>query len=859
MKTNHTLRGTRDFGGADQLPTAEVGRGEHGRPSYALEGHEDEVYHELRLPVRGTEPEYCALLDQSWTFNRAMRWTNAANGTLVAHEIPGDLPLTGEHRVSDWFSDPVNRIEHVGTALCFAKTAARQREAVVLPGLQTNLAQHPRLTVEVTEATAAWQVCVLVKGRSGPPLVASAWRDGAGRVELDLISAWHAKGYAIRFAELHIALGLWTATPEAQARLAFTAILPGQAAIVPCLPVIRAAAAATLPVSAVVSGARPARLTATISTRSVELTECGGVWTGTFAGLPPGDYTCEFRAPDNAALRARQSARVTDGNYFSYDAEPRSLVRAGRMLGPLSGSYQGLVYKTGVSTSGERMVNGRAAPSAEPERWHYWEALTEAELEERCAYLETCGWDLLHLCQGWGLWEKLDAGGHLAPHGAEQLALLLRVAGRHGLALLQALSHYPYGSTFTPVLRQYLETGFQDGDWTNPDSAFTSRFHQYLREYTTIFRDETALFALSTSGEGDIAAGPARVNDTYRYVTSLDPNHIFLAEPIHRLHRLPHEHRAQWAVHGGATRFTMGCRTDIAWEPQLAGSRMYWIGEALPPEIDLGVEFKFLAMGDYFMGEGSWPCPQRYARFMGHDDTWAATERYRRRVRDSLYLGLVHRCPILLTWEEQFTENERVVLREVRDLIDWSQSFQEAPVAIRVDSPNVGGGSWGSEGRAVLGQYEDFFSALPLMTRYLTPEQSAPAGLPVLDARQPYSAPALPDELLAASPLRVSPGYRASYLWAADRRTLLAYVCNRTHHECLHKRRDLSGNWHRLPQPAPCDLTLRNLPAGLECRIYSLNDKGCARKLTLNGKTHVRLGVSTDDYLLCATPPGDPK
>lgn len=39
---------------------------------------------------------------------------------------------------------------------------------------------------------------------------------------------------------------------------------------------------------------------------------------------------------------------------------------------------------------------------------------------------------------------------------------------------------------------------------------------------------------------------------------------------------------------------------------------------ALRPELDLGVEFKFLQLANTVMGEGSWPCPHRYTRFMGH-------------------------------------------------------------------------------------------------------------------------------------------------------------------------------------------------------------------------------------------------
>jgi hypothetical protein len=831
------------------------------RPRFALEGHEDEIYHELRVGARATEPDYCAFLDQSWTFNRAMCWVTGPAETLLSYEAGGNLALTGEQRVADWFSDPANPLTHTGATLRFEKTAARQRDAVVLPGFQTNLDQHPTLHVTVSEANAAWQVCVLVKGRSGPPLLASDWLAGPDSVTLDLAAAWAAKGNAIRFAELHIALGVWSDRPATSATLTFTADLPGQAALIPCLPVIRTVGK-PVPVAAVVvaadgslPGAEQIQVAATVAGRSVPLQREGNVWRGEIAGLPVGEYSVALQATGAVAATASLALHVTDGQFLGYDAERKTLTRAGKTVGPVSGSYQGMVFARDPGTPCEALVQGQAAweawHQAEPEgeHWHYWEALTEAELDERFAYLQHCGWDILHICQGWGVWEKLDAGGHLAPHGAEQLALILRVAGRHGLALLQALSHYPYGSKFTPVLRQYLEAGYEDSDWTHLETPFTALFQQYLREYATLFRDETALFAMSTSGEGDIAAGPARVNDTYRFMREHMPKHVFLAEPIHRLHRLPEEQRAQWAVHGWSEGFAAGCRKDVAWEPQLAGSRMYWIGEALRPEIDLGVEFKFLQLGDYFMGEGSWPCPHRYARFMGHKDAWAGTERYRRRVRDSLYLGLVHRNPVLLTWDEQYTEDERIVLRQVREAIDWTQPFQQAPVGIRVDSPNVGSGPWGAEGRAVLGRYEEFFSALPLMTRYLTPEQFAPEGMPVLDARQPYAEPLLSAAFLASGPLQVSPDYRASYLWSADRRTLLAYVYNGTHHERLEGRPDLSGNWHRLPQAAACGIGLRNLPeAPLRCRLYSLAEKRIVRELVLSGGASVDLGVSTDDY-----------
>ena len=178
------------------------------RPCFALEGHEDEVYHEQSLPGRATEPEYCAFLGQSWTFNRAMRWATTPNATVLPYEAGGMLALTGEERISDWFSDPANPLRHTGTELSLEKRSARQREVAALPGLQIDLDRHPTLNIIVSATTAMWQVCVLVKGRSGPPLAASDWRGTPGEVTLDLATAWQARGYTLRFAELHIAIGL---------------------------------------------------------------------------------------------------------------------------------------------------------------------------------------------------------------------------------------------------------------------------------------------------------------------------------------------------------------------------------------------------------------------------------------------------------------------------------------------------------------------------------------------------------------------------------------------------------------------------------------------------------------------------
>lgn len=824
------------------------------RPRYVLENHEDEVYHELRLDERATEPEYYAFLDRSWVFNRAMRWLDAPGDTLVCYSAGGDLPLTGGACVSEWFSDPVNRTEHVDDRYTrFVRYSARRRDCAVLPGLQFNVEQHPTVRLEVMDATTDWQFCVLVKGRSGPPLMAGPWGNGPGTLEFDLRAALRGRGYGscLHFAELFFVVGLWSPDPSSEDAVRFRLWLEGAPALLPCLPVIRARATAEregVPLSALIldeAGGRPGRTDVELIAQSGEascaLREEEGLWSGRLPPLPAGEHTVRLRARGSISAETDLSVRITDGEFLGYDAGVHLLTRDGVPTGPLSGSFQGLAYARQVGQPDESLVQGQAAfdawDRAQPpgEHWHYWEALTERELDERFGFLRVNGWHLLHLCQHWGLWKKLDAGGRIGPHGAEQVALYYRVAARHGLSVIQALSHYPYGGDYTPPYRRYLEAGFQPDDWRDIERPFTERFHGYLGDYITLFREETAVAFLTASGEGDRTAGPARVNATIRFLQERDPHHLFLSEPIGRMDRLPHEHCA-------------------GWEQPLFGSRLYWIGETFEPEVDLGIEFKLMRMGPVFMAEGSWPCPHLYAEFTGKPRTWCGTEEYRLRVRDSLYLGLVHRIPILLTWEEQLTEDEHRLLDLIRRQVDWSQTFMEAPVALRVDETCV------RKRRAVLHQYEDVFSALPLTTRYLSPDEPVPEGTSfVIDAREAFVPPAfatdgapIPDSVRHGMPLRIAPGFRASYTWSQDRRTLLAYVYNCTAHlECEYV---LGGRFHRLPRPARLHIALQHLPEmRLRARIYDLAAKTLVCEETFSGELRFDGGWTAADFFVLVT------
>jgi len=888
--TSQTPEDVPGIGSAQQAPqgVADVGsgvpasRGIRGpaaaeRPEYALESHEDEVYHELRLPELATEPEYCAFLDQTWVFNRAMQWHRAPGDTLICTCAGDDLWLTGQREASRWFSDPRNGLELVGDDTTrFVRRSPRHRDCAVLPAFQFHLGQHPVAALTVSAATADWQLCILIKGRAGPPLIASPWRCGPGSCELNIRQVLQQRGFDLHYAEVHFALGLWSDTPGPEDSIDFSLRLRAAPAIVSCLPVVRhvESARSGVPVSAMVldpAGGRVGRdavsVTARVGEISVPMAEEGGTWSALLPAPGPGDHL--VRLACEGAIRAHTdlSVRITAGGFLRYDQTRHLMTRDGTPLGPLSGSYQGLAYVRDVGGETEAPVHGQDAFStwdrARPpgEHWHYWESLTSAELDERFAYLARNGWRLLHLCQHWGLWKRLDAGGHLAPHAAEQLALYYRAAARHGLSVAQALSHYPYGSRHTPPWQSYVDAGYDDGDWQSAESAFTEAFHRYLEEFSQVFRAETAIAYLTASGEGDIAAGPERVNDTCRLMRQHAPELLFLSEPVHRMERLPDAHTRGWLMPAWIEPLVSEKCAErwrqMAWDQPLFGSRLYWIGTDFEPELDLGIEYKLMRLSPVFAGEGSWPNPHRYADFTHKPGTWCGSPEYRLRVRDSLYLGLVHAIPMLLTWEEQLTEDEHQLLDVIRSQVDWSLPFQPAPVAIRVDDGHV------RERRDVLRQCEELFSALPLATCYVTGDEPVPTGTEqVLDARIQLQMPAwaadrssIPDTLRARMPLSISPGYRATYLWSRDRRVLLAYVYNCADHDRIDHRVSLGGCFHRHPRPTELCVGLHHFPTeSAVARVYDLGRRACVLEEEFSEAHTVDLGHTESDLFVLVAP-----
>jgi len=726
--------------------------------------------------VRGGVKQPYHGMREAWVFNRAMVWLDekaGLDGAVVCYSSQSPLLLTGRRQVSRWYAGRANELSNADDEFTrfVKKDPKRQVDHVSLPPFQFHLEQHPIAELQVRQATHPWQFLIVVKGRSGPPLFASPWREGPGRLAVDARALYRRKGYRHHFAELHFCVATWTKDPKERAAVVFRLRLNGRPAIVPSLPAIRTAERAKrqgVPIYAVVLDEKAQRLgkgtvevTASIGKTAVRLSENGsGVWKGIVRGLPVGEHKATLSAGWKRAGRAPAVStldiHITDGQFVGYDPKLRLLTKRGKPIGPITGSYRGQVMFKGIGAPGESPLHGRkeweaahATPGKPDYGFHWWESLTERELDADYAYLARCGWSVVHLCQGWLWWERLDCGGRIAPHGAEQLACVLAAARRHGLHVHFALSHYPLGQKSAPYA-QYLEAGYRRGDYANPSSKFYQMFISYLRHFATLFRDETALSGLTAAGEGDPSCGKTFVNAVHDFVQTRDRNHLFLCEPHHRMSRDPNYYR------------------KAGWRPLLGGMRTYFIDRQ--PAEAIAVQFKLAALGHVFMAEGL---------YWGYMGAASRTARYRERVRETFYTGLAYRSPIMMSWEERVVEDERLVFEQVRRAIDWSEPFQRPRLAIRIGPRSMAGA-----GRRTLCRYEAALSRIPLEHAYVWENDPvSPGTLHTIEARQPFSEPAflsdggkLPDALRSEMPLRLPEGFAANYSWSQDRRTLLAFI-----------------------------------------------------------------------------------
>ncbi len=831
------------------------------RPKYVWENREDTIYHEMWYPDTNKvhAPEIQAIMRGPWVFNRAMKWIDAANDTVIAFSEGGDLALTGDRQVSRWYSDPANQVSTVGDALRFVKrTDRRRRDCVVLPAFQFHLGQHPLLRLDVKEASDDWQLVVSIKGRSGAPFVCSGWQRGAKSMEFDLARRLRELGYDLNYAELHFVVGLWPQATNSPAHIEFSASLCTQPAVIGCLPVIRTADRARkgVPITALVRshgvdnpGPHQVRVVATVNGRSVPLRETEGVWASCLTDLPIGNHLVTVTAtptPGTAPARFEPTTvwvRVTDGDFARYDAAKNLIQLGGKHVKPLTGSFQGTFFYRDAGLKSEQLVNTQKEwddwDRAEPpgEHMHYWESMTSAELAARFSHLARNGWDLVHLHSHYGIWERFDAFGHPAPHGVEQLAAYVRAANQSGLRVMVTLSSYPYSVNThnwdegTTPYAQTLENGFRNEDWYRPaNEPFNSQYRRYLRSMVGLLRDESGIFSWSSSGEGDWKNGPDRFLDTQRTIRSVDRDHLIVSEPV---------------MH-----YTMLPRKQVEPFPSdLVGNRNYVLGGVIPFEQDMSIVCRLNRMvPNAYLAEGSFPSSSLYTSMTGNGTPYVGTAEYRRHVRDTFYLGLVHRMPLMMTWDEVFTEDEHRVLAQARTHFDWTQPLLEPAVAVLIGDAEASGAN-----RAQLGELEAAFARLPLDYRFIAERQEAQPGEVVIDGREPLdlrpytSFDSLPENLRRHVPFRLSLGWSAAYCATRDRRCMLAYIYNTADQATWSFY--LGAKKHRSPRPVELSIELPAPPTS-HVTLFDLETKQPVSAMPLGQVPRITLEPTSHDFLL---------
>jgi hypothetical protein len=813
-----------------------------------------------------TAPEFWTLMREPWVFNRAMRWVEPGNGTTIAVSEGGSLQLTGERQAGRWYTEPGNEVTVKGHATRFVKrTDRRRRDCAVLPSFQFHLGQHPVLRLKVSEATDEWQFVASLKGRSGAPFLSSGWQNGSKTMEFDLRQKLQELGYTKHYAEVHFVIGLWGKDAASTGVVEFEAELVASPAVVASLPIIRTAAAAKsgAPVSAVVTDRDGSRLGkdavvvhAMVQGERLALKEREGVWTGTLKKLSSGNYPVQIVAQrarsanrksnspdtmrDEEIAPAVLQVRVTDGQFYRYDKEHNCIVHRGKPAKPLTGSFQGTFFYRDAGLKTETLVKTQADwdnwDRGEPpgEHQHYWESLTEAELEARFRYLSENGWDLVHLHSHYGIWERFDAFGHPAPHGVEQLATYIRVASKYGLGVMVTLSSYPYSISTkawdegTTPYAQTLEAGFKNEDWYEPaNEPFGSQYRRYLKSMVALFKDETGLFSWSSSGEGDWKNGPKRFLDTQQVIRSLDRDHIIVSEPILGVGELP-------------------AKQVTPYPSDLVGDRNYGLGGAIPFEQNMGILYRLNRMvPNMFLAEGSYPSSHLYTHMTGSGNPYVGMPEYRLHVRDTLYLGLVHAMPVMMTWDEVFTEDERRILKQARSRFDWREPREEPPVSVII-------GDEEAKNQAKLGPIEATLSRLALDYRLIAdPAEAKPTEM-VIDARKEFdlkafeSAQTIPEKVRRRLALRLSPDWAASHYIARDRKSALIYIYNtaaQTQNAIY-----LGARHQRRPEPRALSVEFINFAPDLPFTLYDLNVKKAMLQSRIS--TGIALPMTSHDYLV---------
>ncbi|NUQ01946.1 MAG: hypothetical protein HUU35_19035, partial [Armatimonadetes bacterium] len=460
-----------------------------------------------------------------------------------------------------------------------------------------------------------------------------------------------------------------------------------------------------------------------------------------------------------------------------------------------------------------------------------WRAMTGPELAARLDYLHGMGLRVVRLTPNTTPFESyLDAGGHVAPHGLEQLQRLLDALDARGLRALINLFHYAYGSPATgsfPPVAAYGQAGYLGlDDWGQPAAVALQR--GYLAELLAAIGSDPAVLGYTLFGENDDLAGEAWLNSTAEFVRSRAARQRLVFEQGGG----PQSHRDnrpdRWDVFTPARDGGVGYRT--------------YYSEGTPVDAYANLAARWYALTQpAFLAETCSDGPGWHGRL-----TWLHPD-FITQLRDSLWASLLAPQAMALTWSVCLIEPERIVPTAVAERLDWQRLRRaQGLVAMRVAHPN-------RELLPVMAAFDQACCQAGVTYDFL-PLEADPAGYGlVFDAardRPPFDLEAV----LPRAPIKVSAGNAATVLLDAESRQMAAYVRNVVEHRAgpgygagtqeLHRQRSA---------PREVLVELRALPDQARLTVWDLDTREVVCEGRLGDHRRLALGRSAHDFALVAS------
>ncbi|MGC9316409.1 MAG: hypothetical protein ACP5KN_00065 [Armatimonadota bacterium] len=795
-------------------------------------------------------------------YNQATRWLTSEEGLsggCIAWEASGEMPLTGESGVSRWLRlrrwvlPKVPRwpdqptIRHVDAQTTEFLLPEGETEATfALRALQWNLDQHPRLRWSAQPRGVSWSLAVSATD-GGHQFV---WRlaeteetDAPSEGELDLRKIYRASGRPNARAEMDFVVTV-RATDEGPQRPGLTLRLtvPGAAAVLPRTPVVVPLDVARqgVPLEAIVVGADGAighegQLYATVNGRPVELTSVGesGLRRAELVGLPVGRHEISLRAAsEGGGTLATGSAvvTVTDLDFLSrYDRARRSYCTPdGEASGPLLGDLFAWVLYEKLGAADRRMITGlddySGAVGAGADLSHTkWRVMPRADIQRYVAHLADSGVEVIRITPNVQVREYyLDAGGHLAMHGLEQLSYILDAARRHGIRAVINLFHYPYNQ-FGPPVSAYFEAGYPEQmQWRNDE--MWALLSQYLNELLGFIGSDPAVMAYTIMGENDQALPVEWINRAYSLIKRHAPQQMVVLEQGGGILNCREGHPASYAEFAPATDGGVGYRA--------------YQTHQYPTDCFMAVCARFydLAPPSY---HGEVACGIK------------VTPQFQVKLRDAMGLALTLQQTMAISWSAPPLEELRRAFAEAGNLVDWTR-FRRAqpPVAVVFDEIDA-------ETARRLVACEEMLQAQAVDCEYIGSEADRAGYLVTLDAREeigPAAEDALRRAAEAASPVRVSEGNHTTYALSSDRRWMVAYVRNATRYEIMECDIHAVERCRMPDRRRRLRVTLRGFDGPCRYRVWDAATAALVREGKLREGIELDFGDTSADVVISVVP-----